>query len=183
MPFWEIFLLSVGLGADAFSVAIAVGVCWCGPRQIFRLAFHFGLFQFFMPLLGWAIGGAMTGFLGPISRWIAAAILAFISLRMLYNVFKNESDAPEAACDPTTGWSLIGLSLATSIDALGAGFGFGLMASGLLFACIIIGITAALMTIGGMLLAGRLSSIFGKRVEAVGAAVLMILAIKIAFGG
>ena len=56
MPFVEVLILAVGLGADAFSVAAGVAVCWYGGRQMFRLAFHFGLFQFFMPLIGWILG-------------------------------------------------------------------------------------------------------------------------------
>ena len=152
MNWLEILLLSIGLGMDAFSVAIGVGVCWSGARRIFRLSFHFGLFQFFMPLIGWILGGAAASAIGPVARYLAAVILAVIAIRMLWAVFgKNEKEDDQ--CDPTKGWSLVALAMATSIDALGAGFGLGLVASNLFFVCIIIGITAALMTFFGMMLA------------------------------
>jgi len=43
---------------DAFAVAIVSGIA-LNPltrRQVFRLSFHFGLFQALMPILGWALG-------------------------------------------------------------------------------------------------------------------------------
>ena len=179
----EIILLSIGLGADAFSVAICVGVCWFGLAQVLRLSLNFGLFQFFMPLLGWYIGGLTTSLIGPFARYVAAGILAVIAIRMLLQVRRCEDEPVDEACDPTTGWSLIGLSIATSIDALGAGFGLGLVASNLFLVCLVIGLTATLMTVIGMVLSSRLSSIFGRRIEALGGIVLIILSIKIAFAG
>jgi manganese efflux pump family protein len=181
MPFAEVLILAIGLGADAFSVAAGVGVCWYGRRQMFRLAFHFGLFQFFMPLIGWLLGGLATSFIGPLAKYVAAVILAFIGARMIYNVVVCDDDGVDAECDPTRGWSLIGLSVATSIDALGAGFGLGLISTGLLFACVVIGVVACVMTIVGMLMSKRLTLLFGRRIEAVGGAVLLFLAFKIGF--
>ena len=179
----EILLLSVALGADAFSVAIGVGACWHGRRQIFRLSFHFGLFQFFMPLVGWLLGEWATGLVGPIGRFVAAAVLAAIAVRMLIHYARGKEKPIDERCDPTRSWSLVGLSLATSIDALGAGFGLGLIATNLLFVCVIIGATAMLMTVAGMVLSGKLSDLFGRRVEAIGGIVLMILAVKMALVG
>ncbi len=183
MSWLEILMLSVGLGADAFSVAIGIGVCWFGFHQVFRLSFHFGLFQFFMPLVGWLIGSAAASVVGPIARYIAAGVLAMIAVRMLYQVYKKNGDEVDENCDPTKGWSLVALSVATSIDALGAGFGLGLVAANLFLVCIIIGLTAAAMTVVGMFLAGRLSKLLGKPVEAIGGIVLVVLSIKIALGG
>lgn len=183
MSLLEILMLSVALGADAFSVAIGVGVCWCGPPQILRLSLSFGLFQLVMPLIGWSIGGMAVSVIGPMARFVAAAILAVIAVRMLINVFRKDCDTVDDKCDPTMGWSLLALSVATSIDALGAGFGLGLVASNLLFVCLIIGITAAVMTVVGMLLSGRLSALFGQRIEAIGGIVLLVLSVKIALTG
>ena len=50
--------IAVGLAGDAFAVSLAAGmtVSPITRRHTFRLAFHFGLFQFLMPILGWAAG-------------------------------------------------------------------------------------------------------------------------------
>jgi putative Mn2+ efflux pump MntP len=51
----EIIFIALGLAMDAFAVALGVGASpqVQGPRLAFRLSFHFGLFQFFMPVIGW----------------------------------------------------------------------------------------------------------------------------------
>ncbi len=54
MGWLSVLLVSVILGVDAFTVAATVGLSLgqVTGRQKFRLTFHFGLFQFFMPILG-----------------------------------------------------------------------------------------------------------------------------------
>ena len=53
MPMYQILVVALGLGMDAMSVCMGVGVRWHGPGQKLRLAWHMGLFQFLMPILGW----------------------------------------------------------------------------------------------------------------------------------
>ena len=52
--------ISIGLAMDAFAVSVAAGLSLRSvtPRHVFRLAFHFGLFQFLMPVAGWCAGWA-----------------------------------------------------------------------------------------------------------------------------
>ena len=54
----EILVIAIGLGLDAFSLAVAFGMCQkvCILNTRFRLSLCFGLFQFFMPLLGFYAG-------------------------------------------------------------------------------------------------------------------------------
>jgi putative Mn2+ efflux pump MntP len=53
----------------------------------------------------------------------------------------------KASCpDPTKGMSLVMLSLATSIDALGVGYGIGILGQSFFWMAVWIGITAAAMT-------------------------------------
>lgn len=58
LPLPSLLALAVALAMDAFAVAVATGVCLRAvtPRQTFRLAWHFGLFQTLMPVLGWTLG-------------------------------------------------------------------------------------------------------------------------------
>ncbi|MCS7261010.1 MAG: manganese efflux pump, partial [Anaerolineae bacterium] len=58
MSLWDILLVAVGLAMDAFAVSLGIGTTRvvCAPRPIFRLSFHFGFFQFMMPVLGWLAG-------------------------------------------------------------------------------------------------------------------------------
>lgn len=175
----ETLLLALGLGLDAFSVALGVGAVSAQPRQVFRLAWHFGLFQFSMPLLGWQLGQALTLLVGQYTRWTASGILFFLGAKMVLHSLRWSPSAEELEpIDRTRGWSLIALSLATSMDALGAGVGLGLVRAELLQTCAVIGLGAALMTVAGMLLGQRLSPAVGSRAEALGGAVLLALAGK-----
>ena len=63
MPLYTVFLLAVALSMDAFAVAVATGCAVRAPRlsQYARLAACFGVFQFLMPVLGWALGLSVRG--------------------------------------------------------------------------------------------------------------------------
>ena len=177
MPIWQILILAVGLGTDALSVALAVGTGGASFRQTFRLSSHFGLFQFFMPILGWQAGRRLLSLISTWDHWVAFGILAAVGAHMLYNSFKPESE--RSAGDPTRGWSLVLLSVATSIDAFGAGIGLGVLGSGVVLPSVIIGVVAGLMTIAGMQMGSRVSRRLGQRAETVGGVVLIALAFKL----
>ncbi len=174
------------------SVCMAVGVRWHGPRQKARLAFHMGLFQFFMPALGWAVGTQVAGVLQSFGKYVAAALVFAIGAKMLYEALRSHPGvvAEHAAewetehilhrkqRDPTRGWSLVALSLATSIDALVVGFSLGLRDEGIWGACVIIGIVAAVMALAGVAIGKRAGKALGKPAEAIGAIILMALGVS-----
>lgn len=178
MPLLETMALAAALGCDAFAVGLAVGARHHAPRQVFRLSFHFGFFQFVMPLAGWWLGGRLSVFAQDYAPWIAFALLVFIGGKMI----KESLGPPEArahGADPTRGWSLVALSLATSLDALGVGISLGLVDQAVLLPAIIIGVVAAAMTLGAMKLAGLLSARLGQRLGLAGGLILVGIAIKL----
>ena len=73
---FEIALIAVALGCDAFAVGLGIGCRFCGPRQIFRLSFHFGLFQFMMPLIGWLSGHHILAYAKTWGPWMALRIIS-----------------------------------------------------------------------------------------------------------
>ena len=188
---WEALVLAAGLGMDAMSVCMAVGVRWHGPRQKFRLAWHMGLFQFMMPLFGWALGKPVATHLAGWGKYLAASLVFAIGAKMLYEALKNHPGlAAEKAehaveqelrhkTDPTRGWSLIAMSVATSIDALVVGFSLGLRSGQqpIYLTSLIIGVVAAGMALAGVIMGQRLGKALGKWAEIAGAAVLMALAV------
>jgi len=184
-------ILALSLAADTFSVGIAVGAKWCNPRQVFRLSFHFGFFQALMPVIGWGLGELTAKSLGIAAQYVAAVVVGILGGRMLYSAFKpkpsiDENPACEAETesrDPTRGSSLILLSLATSTDALGAGFSLALLGMGLLAPCLIIGCTAMFSTMAAMILGRRIRLAIGRRAETGGGLVLIGLAIWIVYQG
>ncbi len=125
--------LAVALGMDAFAVALAVssGLCFITFRHIFRLTWHFGLFQSLMTLVGWLGGSTVSSMFGGLNNWIAFGLLVFIGLKMLKE--SGDTEKRLEGFDPTRGWSLVGLSVATSLDALAVGISFSLMGTEILF--------------------------------------------------
>ncbi len=128
-----------------------------------------------MPLVGWFLGDSVASLVQPAGKYLVAAFLAVIGVRMILGAFRSESEVAERV-DRTRGWHLIGFSVATSLDALGVGVGLGLLGIGILTPAIVIGLVAGTMTTVGMLLGGRLSRVFGQRAEALGGLVLLVLA-------
>lgn len=186
----EIFLLAIGLGADAMSVCVAIGVKWHGPRQKFRLAWHMGLFQFLMPVLGWLGGQKIAHMLAEVGGYLAAALVCGVGAKMLYEAVKSrpgalvekEEHAVEKALhahpkDPTRGWSLVAMSVATSIDALVVGFSLGLKGGAIWAASAVIGVVAAAMCLVGVTIGRRVGQAIGKWAELIGAVVLMALGV------
>lgn len=133
-----------------------------------------------MPLIGWFLGNRLVGVASRWGPWVAFAILLVVGGKMLYEgVWAKDREATEVCADPTKGFRLVGLSLATSMDALGIGFGLALLGQGLFTAAAIIGVMAASMTYTAMKLGNTLSHRFGSKMEAFGGLVLLGIAVKL----
>jgi putative Mn2+ efflux pump MntP len=178
ITFYETGLIAVALGCDAFAVGLGVGTRCAAPRQIFRLSFHFGLFQFLMPLIGWLSGRYVLAWTTSWGPWVAFGILFVIGARMLWG--GANPHAEKTACpDPTKGWSLVMLSVATSFDALGVGLGLGVLDHGLFWVAFWIGMAAGAMTWLAMKLGNKLSEKFAQKMEIVGGLILIGIAFKL----
>ena len=164
MTLAEILLLALALSADAFSVGAALGLRYRAPRQVFRLAFHFGLFQALLPLVGALLGTALVHWVGGADHWIAFGLLAFLGLRMIRSAQRTEADS-QADVDLTRGWNLVGFSLAVSIDALAAGITLPAAGAPIALAVTIIGVVSGLATFLAIRLAASIARRVGSRIE------------------
>lgn len=180
MNLLTIFFLAVGLGVDAFSVAIGIGAANNQSRSwqpVLRLASSFGAFQFVMPIVGWLAGLTVVGIIADYDHWAAFALLAYVGSKMIWEALKKEEE--KKTNDQTKGLPLLLLSIATSIDALAVGFSFSLLKTKIIFPAVIIGIVCFLMTIAGMVFGKGLARIFGKKVGIFGGVVLLVIGVKI----
>jgi len=96
MVMYKVIAISFALAVDAFSVATSVGgiLKKVSGRQRFRLSFHFGLFQFLMPLMGWFGGKGFASFIGGAGHIVAFIFLLLIGSKMIYSVFEKENINP-----------------------------------------------------------------------------------------
>jgi len=168
---------------DAFAVAIATGIVLgtVSGRQTFRLAFHFGLFQFLMPVIGYLAGMTVERYIKGYDHWLAFGLLGYIGGKMVYEGIRAGEEGSDGK-DPTRGMSLVVLSVATSIDALAVGISLGVLhTEGIVYPGVVIGIVACTFTAAGLHLGKRLGNVFGKRMEVVGGLVLVAIGVKILF--
>lgn len=181
MDWITLFGIAVALAMDAFAVALATGMA-LNPltgRHLFRLGFHFGLFQALMPVTGWLAGKSFQHLIADYDHWIAFALLAFVGGKMIREALAPEDK--EEATDPTRGMTMVLLSIATSIDALAVGLSLAILGVSIWTPALVIGLVAGVLTVCGMLLGCRVGAAWGKRVEIVGGIVLCLIGVKILF--
>lgn len=179
-----VFCIAFALAMDAFAVSIAAGVTLkkITHRHTIRLAWHFGFFQFAMPVIGWSAGNTVRSFIESYDHWIAFILLLLVGGNMLREAFQKQPTEPEEN-DPTKGFSLVLLSVATSIDALAVGVSFSILNISIWFPAIIIGSIAAMCTGAGINIGRRLgaSSHIGKYADMAGGLVLIAIGVKILY--
>jgi putative Mn2+ efflux pump MntP len=172
--------IAVGLAMDAFSVCVAAGatIKKLDRGHYFRLSFHFGLFQFLMPIAGYFCGSAVADRVCCWDHWIVFAVLAFLGGKMLWESSKKaeEEDGPK---DPSRGATLVMLSLATSIDAAAVGFSFSALGVPIILPSVIIGLVCAAFSALGILLGRGIGKAVGKWAERLGGIVLIGIGAKI----
>jgi putative Mn2+ efflux pump MntP len=179
MNFLDIFLIAISMAMDAFAVCLGAGTQeqTSGPRPTFRLAFHFGLFQFLMPVLGWLAGATIVRYIASFDHWIAFGLLVFVGGRMIYSGFNPEKHAQ--ANDPSRGWTLVLLSFAVSIDALAVGLSLGIISETIWVPAVVIGIVTGLVSWLGLRLGKKLGEKFGNWMEIAGGIILILIGIRI----
>ena len=179
MPLFEIIFISFGLAMDAFAVSIGAGTSGFmnNKRAKFRISFHFGLFQFLMPIIGWFGGSRVQHLIKAWDHWIALALLVFVGLRMIRSGLSSESES--FSQDPSKGTNLVLLSIATSIDALAIGLSLAILQVEIWCPSVLIGLITGALSLIGISLGKRLGDKLGKRMEVLGGVILIGIGIKI----
>ena len=172
MLYIEIIALAFALAADAFAVGATVGILHGRPRQIFRLSFHFGLFQALFALCGALAGQFYFRFIGAYDHWIVFIVLAGLGIRMIYRALFGKVEGLRSI-DLTRGVSMVGLSTAVSIDALGAGIGLPALGAPITISVVIIGLVSLAATLSAMIMAQRIAGRIGRFSE-IGAGCILI---------
>jgi manganese efflux pump family protein len=181
MEFVTITLISIGLAMDALAVSLGIGTA----RQIanlrgkIRLAVHFGIFQSGMTILGWLAGATIDHYVEAIDHWIAFALLGYVGIGLIRSGLNKDGSAFRQ--DPSTGRTLIILSLATSMDAFAVGLSIALLNVSVLHSAIMIGVVTLVLSILGLFTGTSLGKTFGKRMEILGGLILLGIGMEIVF--
>lgn len=181
---FDLFLLSVALAMDCFTVSIVSGVILRRgfSAAILRMAVLFGLFQAAMPLIGWLGIAYFSHYLEAVDHWIAFGLLTFIGSKMIKESFEDEE---HQSFNPLSLRTQLLLAVATSIDALAIGISMACIGynhiSQLTLPLLMIGIASLLMSLLGYWLGVRFGRVIARRLkpELIGGLVLVFIAIKV----
>jgi putative Mn2+ efflux pump MntP len=171
-------ILACGLSMDALAVSICSSLALDEIKWKHALTFglFFGIFQAGMPLIGWLAGIGFRSLIKDIDHWIAFGLLLLIGGKMVVESFKKECRTKP---NPLSLHVLLGLSVATSIDALAAGVSFGFLNLNIFTVITIIGVITFTLSTLGARIGKRLGCHFGERVELLGGIILVGIGTKI----
>ncbi len=174
----EVIILAIALSMDAFAVSIGLGAKY--PDRTNSLALmsgiYFGLLQGLMPLLGYIGGKGLLGWVEEYAEWIAFLLLLLIGGKMIYESFAG---AKEDNIKETTHKVMLLLAIATSIDALAAGFSLTLLDINPWLACAIIGVTTFGFSWAGVFVGKTSGTWLENKAELLGGIVLVLIGLKI----
>ena len=181
MPLFQILLIAVGLAMDAFAVSLASGISLKKSYVLWAciIALFFGGFQALMPVLGWFGGNLFRNYIEKFDHWIAFGLLVIIGIRMIYEAFVSHPE--KKLIRPTNLLVLLGLAIATSIDALAVGLSFSLLDTQIFLPALLIGVVTFIISFYGVMLGKSLGVKWGERAHVFGGIVLILIGIKILF--
>ena len=174
----EVLFLAIALSMDAFAVSIGLGAKQ--KRELKSMALmsglYFGLFQAAMPLIGYLGGKGVLGWVEAYAPWIAFILLALVGGKMIYESF---AEGIEEDISNITHRVMLMLAIATSIDAMAAGFALTLLNVAPLLACLIIGITTFAFSVGGVYIGAKSGTWLESKAELFGGVVLILIGLKL----
>ena len=163
---------------DAFAVTIGLG----SKQKIAPMALaltagaYFGIFQALMPLIGYLGGKGILGWVEGYAHWVAFLLLVLIGGKMVYESF---AEGIEEDIARITHRVMFVLAIATSIDAMAAGFTLTLLVVNPVLACLIIGITTFCFSWAGVFIGVNSGTWLESKAELLGGVILMVIGLKI----
>lgn len=172
---FEVIVLAIALSMDAFAVSIGLGSKGNARGLGLKAGMFFGGFQALMPFIGYLGGKGVLGWVDAYSHWIAFGLLALIGGKMIYEGLQEGIEEDIAAI---TNKMMLLLAIATSIDAMAAGFSLTLLDINVYLACLIIGVTTFAFSWAGVQIGKRSGTWLESKAEIFGGVVLILIGIK-----
>jgi putative Mn2+ efflux pump MntP len=200
--------ISLSMDAFAVSVSSGISIPGLKPFHALRSSFSFGFFQFLMPVAGWFLGSGFASRIGAFDHWVVFGLLSLIGGKMALESLKLRRKAPETGrmapgpqaagkagqaapaeareipdrkepADIRNIWTLLSVSLATSIDALAVGVSFSLLDQGIWLNALIIGSVTFCCCLAGFEFGRRLGRFFERWAGLAGGLMLIGVGTKI----
>ena len=178
----EILLIAVGLSMDAFAVAVCKGLSTrkLSFKHYLLVGAWFGGFQGLMPALGFLLGSTFEKYITAFDHWVAFGALALIGANMIKESLEKEDEC-DCCNDKNASFAfstMLGLAIATSIDALAVGIAFAVKGANIFFAAPAIAIITFILSGVGLLVGNVFGSKYKSRAEFVGGVILILIGLK-----
>lgn len=178
MSILNILLIAIALSLDAAAVSAANGARHhqMSFLKAVKIAFFFGFFQLFMPLVGWMFGSGLEQLIAGLDHWVAFVLLGILGIKMFLESLKP---VEEKQIDIHSWKILLLLSVATSIDALVVGISFAFISMNIWFAVLMIGVVTFALSLISIYIGKKCGERWGKKAEMLGGIILFGIGLKI----
>ncbi len=175
---FDVIILAVALSMDAFAVSIGLGSKHVKQTKSLALmsSMYFGLFQGLMPLIGYMGGKGVLGWVEKYAQWVAFSLLILIGGKMIY---ESITEGIEEDIVKITHKIMLILAIATSVDAMAAGFTLTLIEINPFLACAIIGAATLFFSWIGVFIGAKSGTWLESKAELLGGIVLILIGFKV----
>ena len=166
---------------DSFAVSLTPGVLlkpfkW---SRVLKIAAFMALFQGGMPLIGWALGIGFKSYIEAYDHWVAFGVLLFLGAKMIWEGWPRKNEEEPCCMDPSDTRTLVGLSLATSIDALAVGISLAILKTPLFDLALIVAVVTFLFSASGVYFGHKIGERIDLKLDLIGGLILIGIGCKI----
>lgn len=177
----DILILAIALSIDACVVSFSNGLIFTQNKltNSLMLAVSVGFFQFLMPVIGFFAAQTVSKYVEPYDHWIVFGIFVLLGAKFIKDAFKTEKEE-KIDCYLCFKYILL-VSVATSIDALGAGVSIAFTKTNIWVPAVIIGVVTFINSLLGFWSGYLFKKFPTKNLEITGGVILILLAFKVLF--
>lgn len=179
MDLIQIVVLAIGLSMDSLIIALTSGAILGNhqPINVLKIAGLLALMQMSLTVFGWSVGTTFVEYIGRYDHWIAFSIFFFLGARVLFSCLKGEEEC--SPFNPLCFKVMLGLAIATSLDATAVGLSMSLVDSNILFPAIIIGFVTFVIASMGIVFGSKIGEKYNLGINLTGGVILIFIGCSI----
>ena len=176
MSYFAIFILALAMSVDASIVSFSYGLKYSSNqvKTASSLALTTGLFQAFMPVIGYLLTETVKSYIQPYGKLIAFLIFMYLGIKFITESFHKDKKhiySISLKC-------LILIGIATSIDAFSAGITLSVLGNKILKPALLIGIITYINALIGFWIGAKFRHMPSFLLEIFAGCLLILLGIK-----
>lgn len=170
--FLSIFLIGVSLSMDTFSLSLGINSIMGKNKLIRFLPLLVGIFHFFMPLIGTALGFELLSIINVASNKFLGIILLILGIHLFIDSRKEEDIKIKMSI-----WGLLAFAFSVSIDSFSVGLCLSDITSNYLMASTIFAICSYTFTYLGLIVGKYSTKFLGYYANIIGVIILITMGI------